>query len=204
VFAHIHEALAQVRRLQDLVLEKRMFRGYSGKARITSGLLVLLNAAALSHPAVPRTAHVHLAGWAVTVALGVLVNYAALGWWFLFAPEVKRNPRMLRPAVDAVPALAVGAVLTVALVIAEQYDLLFGAWLSVYGLAQTAYRQSLPPGMYRTGLLYVLAGAVFLLGPAPTFLHPWPMAWVFFAGELVSGAILLSQGRVPQEPAHDN
>lgn len=50
---HIHDALAQVRRLQEFILSRNQFRGYSGKARIASGTMALLAAALLSTPSSP-------------------------------------------------------------------------------------------------------------------------------------------------------
>ena len=100
---------------------------------------------------------------------------------------------MLKPALDALPALAVGAALTAGLILAGQYDLLCGAWMCLYGLAQVAYRQTLPGGIYLVGLCYILCGAAYLLFPAGTFMNPWPMGLMFFLGELAGGLILIHQ-----------
>lgn len=190
---HVHDALAQVHRLHDLVLEKRMFRGYSGRARILSGGTALAAAAALSSPWVPRTEPAHLAGWALALMVALLLNYGALAWWFLFDPTVRRNPRLVKPAIDALPALLIGALLSVALIMAGQFRLLFGVWMALYGLAQVAYRQSLPPGIYRVGIGYMLCGAVCLLAPCLTFTNPWPMGLTFFFGESAGGYVLLTE-----------
>ena len=199
---HVHDALAQVRKMQDILLEKRQFRGYSGTARMLGGLAALGGALVLSREGFPRTPAAHLAGWSAALAVALILNYGALAWWFLFDPGVRRNARLLKPAVDAVPALAVGAVLSVALVVARQYDLLFGVWLSLYGLAQVAYRQSLPQGIYWVGLAYLACGAAALLARPTAFLNPWPMGVLFFLGELAGGLILLDHdGR--KEPATD-
>jgi len=200
---HIHDALTQVRRLQDLVLEKRMFQGYSGRARVFSGVTALAAAALLDCPWVPRTDRAHLAGWALALTAALLLNYGALAWWFLFDPTVRRNPRLIKPAIDAIPALLVGAVLSVALIIAGQYHLLVGVWMSLYGLAQVAYRQSLPPGIYRVGLAYMLCGAACLLAPHLAFTNPWPMGLTFLFGEAAGGYVLLSEGRPSKDPVHE-
>jgi hypothetical protein len=123
--------------------------------------------------------------------VGVAANYTALVWWFLFDAAVRRNPLMLKPALDAVPALAVGAVLTAALAAAGQFNLLFGAWMCLYGLAQVAYRTSLPRSIYTIGLFYVACGACCLLSRQVHFTNPWPMGLVFFAGEVAGGAVLI-------------
>ena len=190
---HVHDALAQVRRLQELVLARSLFRGYSGRARILSGLTAVAAAAVLASPWVPREERAHLAGWGLALAVAVALNYGALAWWFLFDPTVRRNPRLLKPALDAIPALLVGAVLSAALVVAGHYRLLAGVWMSLYGLSQVAYRQSLPAGIYRVGLLYILCGTACLLIPAVAFTNPWPMGLTFLFGELAGGVVLLNE-----------
>ena len=198
---HIHDALSQVRTLQEVILEKRRFQGYSGKARIASGLAALAGAAFLASGHISATPRAHLWGWGAILLFALLLNYACLAWWFLFDHQVRRNPRMLKPALDAVPALAVGAVLTLALLRLRQFDLLFGAWMSLYGLAQVAYRQSLPPGIYYVGIGYLVCGAACLLWPGISFLNPWPMGLAFFAGELTGGILLLRQQETHQQDA---
>lgn len=188
---HIHDALAQVRKLQEFILEKRLFGGYSGKARIVCGVVVLLGAFVLDSALVPSVVDVHLAGWAVILLIGLLVNYGCLIYWFLFDHDVRRNPIMLKPAVDAIPALGAGAVFSLAFILSCQHDMLFGMWMCFYGLAQVAYRQSLPVGIYYVGVGYMVCGAYMLLCGTSSFLNPWPMGGVFFVGELAGGLVLL-------------
>lgn len=188
---HIHDALEQVNRIREFMLARSQFRGYSGKARIISGTIALAGTVALASDRVPQTPLAHLFGWGAVAAAGILVNYAALLYWFLFDHEVRRNPIMLKPALDAIPALFVGGALTVALMLTAQYNLLFGAWMCLYGLAQVAYRQSLPRGIYRVGLAYIAAGAFCLVWPTVSFLNPWPMGIVFFIGEWIGGGVLI-------------
>lgn len=192
IASHIHDAIAQVKRLQEFILEKRLFDGYSGKARIFSGTAALLGALILSSGMVPADEMMHLAGWGVVLTAGLLINYGCLFYWFLFDREVRRNPVMMKPALDAVPALMVGAVLTLVIIMEQKYDLLFGMWMCMYGLAQAAYRQSLPRGIYFVGLGYMLCGSGLLLFKMTSFLNPWPMGIVFFLGEMAGGMVLIS------------
>ena len=62
IYEQIHEALGQVRRIQNAVLEKRSFKGYSGQARIVAGTCALLGAA-LMQTFVPREPELHVVGW---------------------------------------------------------------------------------------------------------------------------------------------
>ena len=186
----IDETLSQFRHVRDMVMRRRRFHGYSGKARMACGMLALAGALVLASSRVPATAQAHLAGWGVVLALALVINYGAVAWWFVSHPDVRSEPALLKPALDAVPALAGGAVLTIALIAARQYDLLFGAWMLLYGLAQTTYRNALPRGVFFTGLMYMGCGSLLLLLPQ-SFTNPLPMGGVFFLGELVGGVCLL-------------
>lgn len=189
---HIHDALAQVRKLQEVILEKRQFKGYSGTARIIAGCVALAGAAVLASDLAPDTESTHLIGWGAVLMVSLVANYGALAWWFLFDAQVRRNATKLRPALDAVPALAVGAVLTVTAVTKGDYDSLFGIWMLLYGLAQVAYRRSLPPGIFLVGLGYMICGAYFLIVSSAFSSNPWPMGIAFFVGEMAGGTILVA------------
>ena len=192
---HIHDALAQVRLLQEFIMEKNLFKGYSGKARLMAGSTTLIGALILNSPRVPAEPWVHLAGWGIVLAISVIANYAALVYWFLFDERARRNPVMLKPALDALPALGVGAVLSLALILHGEFNLLFGVWMSCYGLAQVAYRNSLPKGIYGIGLFYLICGAAVLLSPCLSFTNPLPMGLVFFGGEMAGGWVLIQDHR---------
>lgn len=196
---HIHDALAQVRKLQEFILEKRLFKGYSGKARIVSGSVALAGTVIMASDKMSSDPFVHLTGWCIILVIGVILNYACLLYWFLFNSDVRRNPIMLKPALDAVPALGVGAVFTLVFILAGQFDLLFGMWMCFYGLAQVAYRQSLPQRIYFVGLAYLVCGTYCLLLESISFTDPWPMGIVFFVGELAGGTILMTHKTSTEE-----
>ncbi|NOY75358.1 MAG: hypothetical protein GXP32_06160, partial [Kiritimatiellaeota bacterium] len=115
IASHIHDALNQVGKLRTLILAKKDFRGYSGIARISGGCFALLGAAFISRSGISDNPLIHLLVWSGVLAASLVVNYAGLVSWFLFNPEAKRNVRLLAPAIDAVPALAVGGFLTIVL-----------------------------------------------------------------------------------------
>ncbi len=187
---HIHDALEQVRRMQELVHEKRHFHGYSGLARLLSGTVACAAAIVLCSPRVPDSPLLHLAIWGTVLAISLVANYAGLAYWFCTDHDVRRNPVMLKPALDAVPALAAGAIVSLALILHGQYDLLMGCWMTFYGLAQVAYRLSLPAGIYLAGIWYLGWGAICLLLPDIHFTSPWPMGIAFIVGEAYGGHIL--------------
>ncbi|HCE42174.1 MAG TPA: hypothetical protein DET40_01330 [Lentisphaeria bacterium] len=185
---HIHDALAQVRKMQELVLAKRNFRGYSGTARAIGGVVAIAGAAVISFMPIARTPESQLLVWGAVLAISLVVNYGAMLWWFLYDQEAGRDINRLLPAVDALPALAVGAILTFALISHQHYDLLFGVWMVLYGLVHVSYRLSLPGENYIVGLFYILCGTICLFA-FNDFYNPWPMGVVFFAGEIAGGYI---------------
>ena len=188
---HIHDALAQVRRLREVVLERRTFHGYSGKARVFGAVFALLGAVVMSRQAYPSTPTAHLVGWGSVLGLALLINYGALASWFFFSEEARRDAVRAMPALDAIPILGVGALFSLLMIQSANFDYLPGMWMCVYGLAHVPYRLSLPRSNYLLGLCYVICGALYLVLPWGLVLtNPWPMGTVFFAGELIGGVIL--------------
>lgn len=187
---HIHDAIGQVRQMREFVLARQRFKGYSGKARMAGGGLAIAGSVVMSRPGFPEKPVAHLIGWGVVLALALLFNYGGLALWFLGNPILRRDLMQLKPAADALPALSMGAVFSLALVLHGQYALLFGTWMCLYGLVHVAYRQSLPAIHYAVGVFYMLCGAFCLLAPGACFTNPWPMGAVFGLGELAGGFIL--------------
>jgi len=189
IYEQIHEALAQVRRVQNAVLEKRSFKGYSGQARIVAGTLALAGAAVMQ-TTFPSDPMMHVFGWGGVCVLAMSLNYLTLFRWYLKQNPESRHPRLLKPVVDAVPAVLLGGVFSLVLIRSGQHDLLFGFWMCMYGLAHAASRQSLPTNNYKVGLYYIACGLLFFCWSPGSFLTPWPMGLVFFVGEWVGGLVL--------------
>ena len=217
---HIHHALEQVYELRHKILERQRFRGYSGAARIVSGVWALLAAAVLSSSLVPQTAEVHILGWGIVCGVGVFMNYGAVGYRFLTEQTAVgsiQNIRRLRPTLDGIAPLVVGGLLTVAVLDNGHYQYLFGVWMSLFGLTNIASRHVLPPKISLVGCFYIVCGAVCLFSPgnlpgnfpgdAPgdsihAFLNPWPMGIVFFVGECAGGMLLYLDERTGPALSH--
>jgi len=196
---NIHQALAQVQELKMRVLNAQQFTGYSGLSRIVGGTFALLAPLVLSADSYPKTPTAHLVGWGLVLAISVLANYSALIHWFLFHPDVKRDPRRLMPTVDALPSLAVGGVLTVALIQRGSYDALFGTWMCLFGLTNLSSRQVLPKALWPLGFFYITCGTFCLFLPSVSFTNPWPMGIVFGIGEWIGG-LIFHHHRMPDTP----
>lgn len=190
VAVHVQDALEQVRQLQSAILARIRFHGFSGPTRAISGTVALVAAVAMSTPFYPQTVRAHLIGWGVVLFLALLLNGGALIYWFVNDQSVQRNPRRLRPVLDIIPPLFIGGVLTAALILRGQYTLLFGIWMLMFGLTNLASRHVLPRTINLVGLFYIVAGTAWLFTPGLSFLNPWSMGIVFFAGEWAGGIIL--------------
>ncbi|MDP0496853.1 MAG: hypothetical protein Q7Q73_11675 [Verrucomicrobiota bacterium JB024] len=186
----IHQALREVRELRQRILEKQRFKGYSGRARALGGCAALLMGLVLAGGFVPATDRVQLLGWGIVLMAALALNFGALVYWFLYDPEVGRDWRRLKPALEALPVLIAGGVLTVALVREGELDLLFGLWMTLYGLANFTTRRVLPRAVAWVGAYYLLAGAICLLLPGVGFHQPLVMGGVFFVGEWFGGLVL--------------
>ncbi len=188
---NLQQALDQVHEIQRHLVDRQRFRGFSGPARIASGLAALAAAGVMSLPRFPQEIRWHFVGWGAVFGLAFLLNFVSLLLWFLRDPEVARSFRRLRPVADVAPPLFVGALLSVVLAWHGQADLLFGLWMCLLGLAHFATRYVLPRTISLVGLFYVVAGAFCLVAPGIRFLNPWPMALAFAGGETASGLLLL-------------
>lgn len=199
---HVLEALVQVREIQQAIFERLRFKGFSGPTRAISGTLALLTAAAMASPWFPKSTEAHLVGWGGVFTVALCLNVGALVYWFLREPVANRELRRLSPVLDVIPPLAVGGVLTAALILHGMHRYLFGMWMCMFGLTNLASRHVLPRSICLVGLFYIVCGGIWLLAPRLSFLNPWPMGIVFFAGEWVGGLILYVDDRRLDEATH--
>jgi hypothetical protein len=187
---HIQEALGAVQILRQAILDRQSFRGFSGPARITSGLLALGVAALLAWPGFPATHSARILAWGGLFGVALVLNVGALAYWFWHDGMIQRNPRRLTPVLDILPPLAIGALLTFVFLLQRDFHYLFGTWMCMFGLANLAGRHVMPRAICGVGLFYVAAGLICLVSPAIQFANPWPMGLVFGVGELVGGFVL--------------
>lgn len=191
----LHEALNTVRTLRRSLLQKERFKGWSGPTRICSGTLALLAAFVLESGWLPNDARIHLAVWGGVFLTAMLLNLGALIYWFLNDRMIQRDATRLKPILDVIPPLAVGALFTLVLLLRRDLDSLFGVWMCMFGLTNFASRYVLPSAIALVGVFYILAGALCLLLPGISFMQPMAMGLVFCTGEWAGGTILYLDDR---------
>ncbi len=192
--AGIQETIEHVRELQQAVLERRRFKGYSGRVRIAMGLFALVMAAAMASPLVPERNLWHIIGWGIVFFVAFLLNAGAVIWWFWNDPAARRDVRVLKPTIDVIAPIAVGGLLTAAMICNRDYQYLFGIWMCLFGLTNMTSRMVLPRPIWWVGSFYIAAGAICLLMPGMDFQNPWPMGVIFCAGEITGGVVLHCDG----------
>ena len=190
--ANVHEAVRQLKELRSRFMARQTFCGYSGAARAGGGLLAFGGAYLMNGSEYPNTPWAHVAGWGVICLIAAALNFGAVLRWYLARPQAERCREELKPMEDAIPALVVGGLISLALITQGAFDLLFGTWMCLFGLANLASRHSQPVEILHIGWFYVLAGAFMLIFSANfPFANPWPMGIVFFAGELAGGLVFV-------------
>lgn len=186
----IEEALRQVKDIQDRMLKKQHFKGYSGRARALGGCFAILTVLLVSLSVTPLNSIQVLYSWAAIFIFAASVNFGALIYWFLTDPEVERDLRRLRPLLAVLPSLVVGFILTLTLAERNAFELLYGVWMLIYGLANFASKAVLPNTIRWVGWYYIMAGSCFLLLQPTAFTAPLAAGVVFFIGEWLAGLIL--------------
>jgi hypothetical protein len=184
------EALADVKELRRRVLDRQLFFGYSGPARISGGCIALIGAWLLSQSWISQTPQNHLIGWGIICATAFTVNFGAVAYWWRAR---QADLDQLRPILDLVAPFTVGGLLTCSLISHAQYDLLFPMWMWLFGLMHIASRHSMPRSMLSLGWSYIGAGIVCILSlPHTAFTNPWPMGLTFALGEIFGGVTFLT------------
>ncbi|MCK4983731.1 MAG: hypothetical protein KAS17_12450 [Victivallaceae bacterium] len=191
---NVHDALAQIKQLQGFILGKKYFSGYSWQTKIIGGCIVLLGALIMASSYCPKTIQAHLIGWTVIIFTAMLINYAGLFYWFFFNKTIKRQWVRLLPAIDMLPEVTVGIIFSAAMIQHQQYDMLMGVWLCIYGLVHVSYRQTLPKGNYIVGIYYIICGALFLFLNV-RFINSVPLGIIICTGETTCGLTLYKNRR---------
>jgi len=191
----LHDALATVRTLRRSLLNTEHFKGWSGPTRAISGTIALAASLFLTFYWEDASVRHQLYVWAGVFASAVLLNVGALIYWFTHDKLIQRDVTRLKPILDVIPPLAVGALFTLVLLLRKEVDLLFGVWMCMFGLTNFASRFVLPGAIALVGIFYVVAGALCLLLPNLTFAQPLAMGLVFCVGEWAGGTILYVDNR---------
>jgi uncharacterized membrane protein YidH (DUF202 family) len=198
----VKRAFADLAEVRDRLASVQEFRGYSGPAAALSGALALIaGIAQLTAAPVPQTpAEVqrYLTIWLICLMAALAVNYGALLMWY-WRSAGRQERRQTRTVGFAIlPAIALGAVLSLAMIAHNLARLLPGIWYASYGIGLFSSRAVLPRGVIGVASAFGLAGAVLILTPVESLpLRWWVMPAGFGLGQICIG-YLLSKERKPE------
>lgn len=163
------------------------FTAVPGWGGVGMGLSAIAAAVIASTQTDPQ---IWLAVWSAEAALASLIGLSSI------VTKARANAVPLasgparRFALCLLPALAAGAVLTVACVQANAFSLLPMIWLLLYGVGVcSAGAVSSPTVVLGLGLSMIIGGAAAALSPAEW--GNWYLAMFFGVGHIVAGSIII-------------
>lgn len=153
---------ADLRYIRDAMERAGSFTAVSGWGTVAMGATAGVAAVvAASQPTFDRW----LAVWLVEATLALGVGGAAMAWKARRIGASLAAPPARKFAMGFAPAIAAGALLTVALVRAGAVEAIPGAWLALYGCAVVAGGAFSVPAVPMAGACFLALGAAALLAP---------------------------------------
>jgi len=191
-------ALADLEEVRDRLAACQQFKGYSGPAAAASGAIAvvagLIQLVRIPRPISDAEGRTYLVVWFGCLAVALLLNYGALAVWYAQNAGRQERVRTRSAGVTLLPAIALGAVLSLALILHGLIWMLPGVWYASYAVGLFASRAMVPKGAIPLAALFGIAGAVLLLTPDQTLpLSWWIMPLGFGLGQMFIGWLLLRE-----------
>lgn len=196
----VERALADLEEVRDRLASVQRYRGYSGPAAAVSGVVAVVagfvQLAVVPWPHGGSEIERYLSIWLSCLALALAINYGAGYLWYVrnAGRQERRQSRMA--GFTILPAVVLGAVLSLALVLHGAPGLLPGVWYACYGIGLFAARTMLPHGASFASAAFGLAGAALLLSPDLVLpLSWWVMPLGFGLGQMWIGWLITKEER---------
>jgi hypothetical protein len=188
----LERALADIAEVRERLGHVQRFKGYSALAAATSGVFAIVAGIVqlllVPHVDTVYRGHVYFALWFACCAAALLVNYGAIAHWYVNDANARDRWQTATVGLSILPALALGAVLSSALLRQGLFGFLPGVWYGCYGVGLFASRTMIPRAAVVVAAGFLLAGFVLLFTPAQIALQWWVLALGFGAGQLAIGA----------------
>ena len=191
----VRRALADLAEVRGRLATVQRFDGYSGTAAIASGVVAIASGVAQAivdpQPRLGDERRVYLVIWLSCLAAALALNYGAIVVWRLRNHGAQAAMQFRTVGMSIVPALAAGAVITLALVLRDLDELLPGMWCATYALGLFASRSMVPRAVVGVAVGFGAAAALLLLAPGVEALAWWTMPLAFGLGQIAIGSIVL-------------
>src|SRR5215472_1351260 len=194
----VERALADLAEVRDRLAECQQFKGYSGPAAAASGVIALVAGLVqfvfVPHPASAADDRTYLFVWFACLAAALILNYGAIAVWYARTGAAQERVRARSAGVALLPAIVLGAVLSLALILHGIIWMLPGVWYASYAVGLYASRALVPKGALPLAAAFGIVGAVLLLWPTASLpLAWWVMPLGFGFGQIYIGWLLLRE-----------
>lgn len=201
----VERALADIAEVRDRLASVQEFRGYSGAAAALSGAIAIVAGAVqfvtAPTPQSPADMQRYLVIWFSCLAAALAINYGALLVWYIRNAGLAERRQTRTVGLAILPAIGLGAVLSLAMIGHQLVWLLPGIWYASYGIGLFSSRAMLPRGVIWVASVFGFAGAVLILAPNPLMpLAYWVMPAGFGAGQILIGYLLSQEKRAQATP----
>jgi len=197
--SELERALADIAEVRDHLAAAQRFKGYSALAAAVSGLFALVAGAVqallIGTPASPHDGRVYFAIWFVCCAASIAINYGAIAQWFVNDASARERWQTRTVGLSILPAVILGAALSIAVLRVQAFALLPGVWFGCYGVGLFASRLTVPRGVLPIAGAFVVAGSALLFAPPTLSLQCWIPAAGFGIGQLTI-AFLVARERI--------
>lgn len=196
----LERALLDIAEVRERLAMTQRFRGYSGAAAIASGCFAI--AAGIVQlvlgaggPANSYDARLYAAIWLVCGTAAFIVNYGSIAHWFVSDASARDRWQTRTVGLAILPAIALGAAFTLALLVRGDYSFLPGVWYGCYGVGLFASRTMLPRGVLPISAFFLAAGIALLFAPSAIGLQWWVLPLGFGIGQIAIGVFVTQDRR---------
>jgi hypothetical protein len=194
----LERAMLDIAEVRDRLAMTQRFRGISGVAAIASGCFAIaagvLQALLVAVPGPGYPTHVYASIWLVCGTAALIVNYASIAHWYVSDTSVRDRWQTRTVGLAILPAIALGAGLTLAMVTRGAFSYLPGIWYGCYGVGLFASRMMLPRNVLWISAFFLIAGIALLFAPSSLALAWWVLPVGFGIGQIAIG-VLVSRDR---------
>ncbi len=201
----VERALADLAEVRDRLASVQEFRGYSGSAAALSGVVAIVAGIVqwmvAPFPQTPADTQRYLIIWFACLAAALAINYGALLVWYVRNAGLHERRQTRSVGIAILPAVGLGAVLSLAMIAHGMVSLLPGIWYASYGIGLFSSRAMLPRGVTYVASAFGLAGAALILIPDPSWsLSFWVMPAGFGIGQTIIGYLLSLDRKAQSSP----
>jgi len=196
----VERALADLAEVRDRLASVQRYRGYAGQAAAISGALAIMAGILQAFAApLPQSAdgfRAYFGIWFSCLFVALVINYGAGFLWYA-RTQARQERRQTRTAgLTILPAIALAAVVTLALILHGIYWMLPGVWYACYALGLIAARGMLPREVTAVALAFGIIGSALLLSPSESLpLAFWVMPVGFGFGQMIIGFFIVQEAK---------